>query len=152
MTEAEFTFPARILAVTSCSEGSEIVLLCSNNHLVQLVQSESGFIDGRKMTIEERVSLVNTVHMVKLDVDLFAVFDNRGSIRFISLADPELVKFKTSFESQNCDLEEFSLLKHSERQDLLRDPEFQVLKFEIEALSEYIEANPHMNGSIFAEE
>lgn len=86
------------------------------------------------MVIEERISFANVTRMLKLDQDLFAIFDNRGSLRFVSLEDPELVKFKTSLESQNETEEELSLLKHSERQELMRDPDFQVLKFEIEAL------------------
>ena len=49
--------------------------------------------------IEERVSVTNVVEIVKLDQGLFAIFDNRGSIRFVSIEDPELVKFKTSMES-----------------------------------------------------
>ena len=34
----------------------------------------------------------------------------------------------------------------------MRDPDFQVLKFEIEALQEYVAANPYLSESIFAEE
>ena len=90
--------------------------------------------------------------MLKLDQDLFAIFDNRGSLRFVSLEDPELVKFKTSLESQNETEEELSLLKHSERQELMRDPDFGVLKFEIDALQDYVAANPHLPESIFDEE
>ena len=51
------------------------------------------------MVLEERVSMANTVSMVKIDQDLFGVFDTRGSLRFVSLEDPELVKFKTRHES-----------------------------------------------------
>ena len=35
---------------------------------------------------------------------------------------------------------------------MMRDPDFQVLRFEIEALQEYMEANPHSKEPIFAEE
>lgn len=34
----------------------------------------------------------------------------------------------------------------------MRDPDFQVLKFEIEALQDYVAANPYIHESIFAEE
>ena len=34
----------------------------------------------------------------------------------------------------------------------MRDPDFQVLKFEIDALQEFISENPYLNDSIFAEE
>lgn len=52
----------------------------------------------------------NIVDIYKLDHGLFALFDNRGSIRFVSIEDPELVKFKTSMESQNETEEVFPLL------------------------------------------
>ena len=60
--------------------------------------------------IEERVSVTNVLEIVKLDQGLFAIFDNRGSIRFVSIEDPELVKFKTSMESQHETEEVFPLL------------------------------------------
>ena len=43
----------------------------------------------------------NVIKMVKLDHDLFAVFDTKGSVMFVSLEDTELVKFKTSLDRQN---------------------------------------------------
>ena len=52
----------------------------------------------------------------------------------MSLEDAELVKFKTSLDRQNESEEVLPLLYHSERKELFRDPDFQVLKFEIEAL------------------
>ena len=48
--------------------------------------------------------------MLKLDQDLFAVFDYKGLLRFVSLEDPELVKFKTNLDSQNETEEEMPLL------------------------------------------
>ena len=54
--------------------------------------------------------MTNVVEMVKLDQGLFAIFDSRGSIRFVSIEDPELVKFKTSMESQHETEELFPLL------------------------------------------
>ena len=51
--------------------------------------------------LEERITLTNVVDMVKIDQDLFAVFDQKGSLRFLSIEDAELVKFKTSLESKN---------------------------------------------------
>ena len=43
----------------------------------------------------------NVVNLVKLDDGLFAIFDDRGSIKFASLHDSELVKFKTNIENVN---------------------------------------------------
>lgn len=43
--------------------------------------------------------LATTVSMVKIDQDLFGVFDNTGSIRFLSFEDIELVKFRARDES-----------------------------------------------------
>ena len=54
--------------------------------------------------------MTNVVEIHKLDQGLFAMFDNKGSIRFASIEDPELVKFKTSMESQNETEEVFPLL------------------------------------------
>ena len=54
--------------------------------------------------------MTNVVDIHKLDQGLFAIFDNKGSIRFASIEDPELVKFKTSMESQNETSEVFPLL------------------------------------------
>ena len=34
----------------------------------------------------------------------------------------------------------------------MRDPDYQVLKYEIEALQDFLEANPFVNNSIFSEE
>ena len=34
----------------------------------------------------------------------------------------------------------------------MRDPDFQVLKFEIDALQDFVAANPYLNESIFSEE
>lgn len=96
--------------------------------------------------------MTNAVEIHKLDQGLFAIFDDRGSIRFASVDDPELVKFKTSMESQHETEEVFPLLQHSERQALMRDPDFQVLKFEIEALTDFVATNPYLNEPIFSEE
>ena len=65
--------------------------------------------------LEERVYMTNVVDIHKLDQGLFAIFDNKGSIRFVSIDDPELVKFKTSLESLHETEEVFPLLQHSER-------------------------------------
>ena len=35
-TESEVTLPERVVAMTSCREGGEFTILCSNNHLIQL--------------------------------------------------------------------------------------------------------------------
>ena len=48
--------------------------------------------------------------MVKVDQDLFALFDKDGSLRFISIEDPEIIKFKTSLDSQNLTEEVLPLL------------------------------------------
>ena len=96
--------------------------------------------------------MANAVKMVKVDQDLFAVFDNRGSIRFVSLNEPEMLKFRTSMDSQNEAEEVLPLLQHSERQALMRETDFAILKFEIEALQEYAANNPHLVEEIFAEE
>ena len=52
--------------------------------------------------------------MVKIDEDLYGVFDKKGSLRFVSLLDQELVKFKMHHESTETD-EVLALLQHSER-------------------------------------
>ena len=62
------------------------------------------------------------------------------------------MKYKTSLESKHETEEVYPLLSQSERQALMRDPDFQVLRFEIDALQEYMEANPHCKEPIFAEE
>ena len=60
---------------------------------------QNGFQEAKQIVLEERVSMTNAVEIHKLDQGLFAIFDDRGSIRFASVDDPELVKFKTSMES-----------------------------------------------------
>lgn len=138
--------------MTGCVEGGELVALCANNQLVQFTAQLNGYQAGKQMLIDQRVSLADSSVLQKLEQDLFAVFDRRGQLRFISLEDPEVVKFKTSLESKHETEEVLPLLKHSEQQDLMRDAEFQVLKFEIEALQEFVAANPHQNKPIFNEE
>ena len=94
--EAELSMPDRVIALTSCKEGGEMAVLCANNQLIQFVASQSGFIAGKQVVIDEQVNLYDTTEMLKLDQDLYVVLDKRGQLRFINLEDTELVKFKTS--------------------------------------------------------
>ena len=98
-TETELTLPDRVVAMTSCKEGGELTVLCANNYLVQFVVTQNGFQQAKQIVLEEHFSSANVVSMHKLDQDLFGIFDTRGSLRFVSLEDPELVKFKTKYES-----------------------------------------------------
>jgi len=42
------------------------------------VASQSGFIAGKQVVIDEQVNLHDTLEMLKLDQDLFVVLDKRG--------------------------------------------------------------------------
>ena len=98
-------------------------MLCANNYLVQFIITQNGFQQAKQMVLEERVSSANILSMYKLDQNLFGIFDTRGSLRFVSLEDPELVKFKTKHDSTETE-EVLPLLQHSERQALMRESEF----------------------------
>jgi len=109
--------------MTSCKEGGELTVLCANNYLVQFIITQNGFQQAKQMVLEERVSSANILSMYKLDQNLFGIFDTRGSLRFVSLEDPELVKFKTKYDSTEME-EVLPVLQHSERQALMRESEF----------------------------
>lgn len=57
----------------------------------------------------------NVSSLVKLDDGLFAIFNLKGQIRFASLYDSELVKFRTSMGNINQAEDMLPLLQHSER-------------------------------------
>ena len=106
--------PDKVVAMTSCKEGGELTVLCANNYLVQFIITQNGFQQAKQMVLEERVSSANILSMYKLDQNLFGIFDTRGSLRFVSLEDPELVKFKTKYDSTEME-EVLPVLQHSER-------------------------------------
>ena len=89
-------------------------MLCANNYLVQFIITQNGFQQAKQMVLEESVSSANILSMYKLDQNLFGIFDTRGSLRFVSLEDPELVKFKTKYDSTEME-EVLPVLQHSER-------------------------------------
>ena len=114
-TETELTLPGRVVAMTSCNDGGDFTLLCSTNHLIQFKQVQTGYQESKQVILDENVSMSNVTSLVKLDDGLFAIFNMKGQIRFASLHDQELVKFRTSIGNVNQAEDMLPLLQHSER-------------------------------------
>ena len=91
--------------------------------------------------------MIKIEHLVKIEEGLYALFDAKGKLTFITLDSDgaiSTIPLKNKIESQQEIGTSVQVLEHSERQELLRDLNYQVLKYELEAINDYVEENPFL--------
>ena len=86
-------------------------------------------------------------HLVKIEEGMFALFDAKGKLSFVTLdADGtmSIIPLKNKIEAQQEIGTSIQVLEHSERKEMLRDLNYQVLKYELEAINDFVDENPFM--------
>ena len=99
---------------------------------------------------------VRIEHLVKIEDGVYALFDAKGKLSFVT-PDEEgsisVLPLKNKIEAQQEIGNNVQVLEHSERQELLRDMNYQVLKYELEAIHDFVEGNPFLQDqSVFDRE
>jgi hypothetical protein len=157
-------------AVAGCFDGQSVWLLFESPILIKFGVSADP--KGKQFAVKRQVSLpLAATRITMLEPGVACLTDAEGRLWFNKIDEAaeqideslsesrtvcEMVKIRqtelTTLDSLREDSLFVNILQHSERQELLRDRNFQVLKYELEAIQDYAKQILYSDFAFYREE